>query len=91
LPSRATIWADNESGVQAFAIERHVGVQFHPEVDATQLAEWLSSGVREGASALEFDRDALLHATALQAPRARERTNDLVDLIMEYNGLAALS
>jgi GMP synthase-like glutamine amidotransferase len=91
LPATATLWADNESGPQAFAIDRHVGVQFHPEVDATQLAEWLASGAKEGASALDFDREELLHATALQVANARKRTNDLVDLVMAHNGLATLA
>ena len=89
LPDRSIVWADNEAGVQAFAIERHVGVQFHPEVDAAQLAEWLASGSRAGASALDFDRAALLRDTALHAKSAQERTNDLMDLVMAHNGLAS--
>jgi GMP synthase-like glutamine amidotransferase len=87
LPNNAALWAENEAGVQAFAIGRHVGVQFHPEVDAVQLAEWLAAGGREGARALDFDREALLHDTALQVPAARVRTAALVDLVLAHNGL----
>jgi GMP synthase-like glutamine amidotransferase len=87
LPPNATLWAENASGAQAFAIGRHVGVQFHPEVDATQLAEWLAAGGSEGARALDFDRDALLHDTAMQVPAARIRTAELVDLVLTHTGL----
>lgn len=40
LPDSATIVAANPRAVQAFTIGRNVGVQFHPEVDASQLSDW---------------------------------------------------
>ena len=40
LPASATVVAANPRAVQAFTIGRNVGVQFHPEVDASQLTDW---------------------------------------------------
>jgi GMP synthase-like glutamine amidotransferase len=39
-PTRAEILATSHSGVQAFRIGRHLGVQFHPEVGVQQAGEW---------------------------------------------------
>jgi GMP synthase-like glutamine amidotransferase len=40
LPASATVVSANPRAVQAFTIGRNVGVQFHPEVDASQLTDW---------------------------------------------------
>ena len=39
LPEKAVLWARSPRAVQAFAVGRHVGVQFHPEIDHLQLLE----------------------------------------------------
>ena len=41
-PPRARLLARNALGVQAFAVGRHLAVQFHPEVNEAQLRGWLS-------------------------------------------------
>jgi GMP synthase-like glutamine amidotransferase len=55
-PADAEILAANESGVQAFRLGPHVGLQFHPEVDEAIVGGWadaaredalVSTGVRE--------------------------------------------
>ena len=61
LPSDAVVVASNEAAVQAFAIGRHLGVQFHPEVDADQLADWFAHDTdaqRSGADVEGFIRQA---------------------------------
>jgi GMP synthase-like glutamine amidotransferase len=71
--------------VQAFAIGPHVGVQFHPEVDDTQLKEWLASDdidVRD----FGLDVDALVEQTARETPAARGRAQELVDLFLRRAG-----
>lgn len=40
LPEGATEVARNGSSSQAFRLRRNLGLQFHPEVDATILASW---------------------------------------------------
>jgi GMP synthase-like glutamine amidotransferase len=82
LPASAELWATSPSAVQAFSLGRHVGVQFHPEIDEAQLKEWLASDEEE-ARDLGLDLEALLDETARETPAARERAQALVDLFLD--------
>lgn len=69
LPARAEILAHSEIAVQAFTIGRHVGVQFHPEVDAAQLRDWFAHDAdarRSGADIDEFIRTAMAREVELK-------------------------
>jgi GMP synthase-like glutamine amidotransferase len=77
-PGSATILASNEIGVQAFAIGPHLAVQFHPEVDGTQLAQWLDAGGRREIEEAGQDPDAVLAETFAEEPAARARADRLV-------------
>jgi GMP synthase-like glutamine amidotransferase len=77
-PGSATILASNEIGVQAFAIGRHLAVQFHPEVDGAQLAQWLDAGGRREIEEDDQDPDAFLAQTFAEERAARERADRLV-------------
>jgi GMP synthase-like glutamine amidotransferase len=81
LPDGAQLWATSPRAVQAFAIGKHVGVQFHPEIDEAQLKEWLSAD-EDDARELGLDIDALLRETASETPAARLRAQELVDLFL---------
>jgi GMP synthase-like glutamine amidotransferase len=70
--------------VQAFAVGKSVGVQFHPEVDDEQLADWFASGDDNGARSLGIDPTDLLAETARETPAARLRALALVDLFLEH-------
>ncbi|MDE3065302.1 MAG: gamma-glutamyl-gamma-aminobutyrate hydrolase family protein [Acidobacteriota bacterium] len=89
LPEGAELWATNPRAVQAFAIGRHVGVQFHPEIDEGQLADWLSAGGDDDARALGLDPADLLARTSRETPVARARVAALVELVLRHTGAAA--
>jgi GMP synthase-like glutamine amidotransferase len=84
LPDEAQLWATSPRAVQAFAVGKSVGVQFHPEVDDVQLAGWFASGDDNGARELGVDPTALLEETARETPAARLRAVQLVDLFLAH-------
>jgi GMP synthase-like glutamine amidotransferase len=77
-PREAKLLASNDLGPQAFCIGRHLAVQFHPEVDGTQLRLWLEAGGRDEAERAGLDPDKLVAETIAQEPAARERADRLV-------------
>jgi GMP synthase-like glutamine amidotransferase len=79
LPPQARLLASNEQCVQAFAIGRHLAVQFHPEVIGEQLGRWLDMGARAEAEKAGQDPRRLLAETAAQEPAARARADRLVE------------
>jgi GMP synthase-like glutamine amidotransferase len=85
LPDVAELWATTSRAVQAFAVGPHVGVQFHPEVDDTQLKEWLASDELDVRD-FGLDADALVERTARETPAARVRAQELVDLFLRRVG-----
>jgi GMP synthase-like glutamine amidotransferase len=87
LPATAEIWATSANAVQAFSVGRHVGVQFHPEIDDRQLRDWLETASGE-AREFGHDIDELLAFTAAQVPAARERALWLLDRVLAHNGLS---
>jgi GMP synthase-like glutamine amidotransferase len=78
LPASARLLARSAVAVQAFSVGRHLGVQFHPEVDGAQLKLWLDVGGREEASQAGVDPEGLLAETIAQEPAARQRADRLV-------------
>ena len=78
------MWARNANAVQAFAVGRHVGVQFHPEIDKHQLADWMAAGGDEDARDLGLDPAALVARTADETPHARGRVDALVVRVLEH-------
>lgn len=81
LPEAAQVWATSSLAVQAFSIGQHVGVQFHPEIDADQLRGWLESDPGEMRQ-LGLAVDELIRRTHEEEPAARERAQILVDLFL---------
>lgn len=86
LPDGAELWASTPRAVQAFAVGRNVGVQFHPEIDDAQLRDWLESAA-ESARDFGHDLEELLAETAREVPEARRRAGRLVALFLRHSGL----
>ena len=84
LPDEAELWATSPRAVQAFAVGRNVGVQFHPEIDEEQLAGWYASGDAGDTREFGIDPDTLLAQTAAETPAARVRAQQLVDLFLAH-------
>jgi GMP synthase-like glutamine amidotransferase len=83
VPPGARILATNEVCVQAFAIGRNLGVQFHPEVDGTQLGRWLQDGGRETAESQGVSPDVLLAQTFGEEADAAARADRLVAVALQ--------
>jgi GMP synthase-like glutamine amidotransferase len=78
LPPWAPVLASTGLAVQAFRIGRHVGVQFHPEVDGPQLKRWLDALGSRDAEEAGTDPDQFLADTIREEPAARARAARLV-------------
>ncbi len=78
LPESARVLATSDLCVQAFAVGRHLGVQFHPEVDGPQLKRWLDNGGAAEVTRAGLDPDEFLAQTIREEPAARRRAATLV-------------
>jgi GMP synthase-like glutamine amidotransferase len=76
-PDGAEILARNASGVQAWRLGPHVGLQFHPEVDVAIVDAWIESEREFGTVP-----DELADVTRELAPEARPRAMVLFDALL---------
>lgn len=88
LPPEAELLATSPLAVQAFAVGKNLGVQFHPEVDDKQLIDWFSTGLDEVTRDFGVDPDELIEQTSRETPSARKRTAALVDIFLQRADLA---
>jgi GMP synthase-like glutamine amidotransferase len=82
IPASAELLASNDVGVQAFAIGPHLGVQFHPEINAAQLGRWMENGMQEEIEAAGVDPGRLLAETSHHESGARLRAAGLVRVFL---------
>jgi GMP synthase-like glutamine amidotransferase len=78
VPAQARVLAWNDAGVQAYSIGRHLGVQFHPEVDGAQLKGWLDMGADTVAIGAGVDLGEFVGRTIREEPAARARADRVV-------------
>jgi GMP synthase-like glutamine amidotransferase len=79
VPPGAVELARAASGPQAFALGRSVGLQYHPEVTAAIVDDWLATG-----GDVVPDPEPLRRETARRARGARERAFALFDRIAAH-------
>ncbi|MEY3345004.1 MAG: hypothetical protein RL125_725 [Actinomycetota bacterium] len=82
LPPGAQEIARNPIASQAFTIKKSLALQFHPEVDANALKQWLDWDGYKEVMADGQDPDIMLAQTHAFEPSARKRTFDLVDAFL---------
>jgi GMP synthase-like glutamine amidotransferase len=87
LPPTARVLASNDVCVQAFRIGRHLGVQFHPEIDAGQFSQWLAAGAAEEAAACGQSGELLLKEIEARESDAEVRVDELVAGFLERAGV----
>ncbi len=87
VPPAAQVLATSPHAVQAFRIGRHLGVQFHPEVDADQLRAWFAADGSAGRA--DARHEELIAQAAEHDARARRRAQRLVDAFLAGGGATA--
>jgi GMP synthase-like glutamine amidotransferase len=78
LPPGATLIAESDLGPQAFVAGRSLGLQFHPEVTAEIMSDWVRV-YRHELDADGVDPDALLEETKRRAPETRQMSRQLLE------------
>ncbi len=83
VPESATVLARSADAVQIFTVAQHVGVQFHPEIDAQQLTRWFE-GENGSPRAHSPRQSALLEETRRHEERASVNAGALVDYFLDH-------
>jgi len=78
-PTSASVLARNDVCIQAFRVGRHLGVQFHPELDAGQLSRWFAAGADRVAVDSGVAPETLLALTKALEASAAGRVDRLVE------------
>ena len=82
-PAEATLVGVNAAAPQAFVLRRNLAVQFHPEIDADSVRDWMKQGGAQDARDRGLDPDVLLdHVASLDAD-IRVRAAALVDYFLD--------
>jgi GMP synthase-like glutamine amidotransferase len=85
LPPGAQLLARAGGVPLAFALDRSVGLQFHPEADGEIVEGWVAGSLR-GLEGRSFDEPAIRRAIAANSPRASALAHDLFDRIAGFWG-----
>lgn len=80
-PPGAHILAISGVGVQAYQIDRQLGVQFHPEVTPGILDDWIAAG-RDEMTAAGVDVTRLREQTLHREPQSRRAAHHLFDRVL---------
>ncbi|MFQ5966429.1 MAG: type 1 glutamine amidotransferase [Acidimicrobiia bacterium] len=83
LPSGAVELARNDNGSQAYGVGRNFAIQFHPEVTADRVEQWIEVGGHRMLKRLGIDRDDLVRESKASEPEARANTYRMVDWFLD--------
>ena len=83
LPEDATELARNELGIQAYRTERDLAVQFHPEVTAARIRQWVELGGGALLEELGVDRGEFFARAEELEDQARTNAYRMVDWFIE--------
>lgn len=78
-PESATVVARNSAGQQAFIHGRHLGLQFHPEIDVDVFQSWADAWVRDDIEQDEELVEAIRKELKAGESAARSRCSALLD------------
>jgi GMP synthase-like glutamine amidotransferase len=83
LPDGAEELARNGNGIQAYRIGRAFAVQFHPEVTAERVRQWIEVGGYRILTELGIDRDDLVAESRANEEPARRNGNRMIDWFLD--------
>ncbi len=83
VPGGAAEVARSPSGPQAFTVGRSLGLQFHPEVTAEIVENWLDLAPPEVLAGPAVDPSAIRRDTTMNAVAAGAATDRLVDWFLD--------
>jgi GMP synthase-like glutamine amidotransferase len=84
-PEDAAVLARSDRAVHAFRSGPHLAVQFHPEVDAAIVEDWMRADeLGRDLARAGVDHEALRAASAEHAPRAAAAAHELFDAFAAY-------
>lgn len=89
-PPEATVIGANAAAPQAFVLRRNLAVQFHPEIDAASMAEWLEDGGTESAREHGLDPEILLEHVRSLDSEVKPRAAALVDYFLDEVAVSAV-
>jgi GMP synthase-like glutamine amidotransferase len=78
VPDGVPVLARTTAAIQAFAVGRTLGLQFHPEVNTEVIESWMAAGGAEQLAENGVDAGALLTQTRALADGAAARALELV-------------
>lgn len=87
-PGRAEVIASTPTCVQAYVVDKHLAVQFHPEVTDNEIKQW-AAGDAETLARLGLDGAALVSETQFHLSAARKRAYQLFDDFLDHSGINA--
>jgi GMP synthase-like glutamine amidotransferase len=84
LPEGAVEIARNPIASQAFVINKSLAIQFHPEINAAGLQDWLAWGGDKKVIEDGQDPDIMMRQTLAEEAEAEKRTFALVDGFLKH-------